>query len=472
MQKTKMTGIEWRAVFSLGTVLSLRMLGTLTVLPVLTTYGMALQGANESLIGLAIGVYGLVQACFQIPFGLFSDRIGCKPLIIIGLLIFALGSAIAALIDSIYGVIIGRALQGSGAISASVMALLSELTQEHNRTKAMACIGISFGVTFAAAMVIGPIVTHTISLKGLFWIITALALIGIGIILFVVPTTSRHSLNKKSNVVRGRFGKVLFNIPLLKLNFGIFCLHAMLMSSFVALPPMMNYAGLPPVNQWKVYLIVTLISFVTMVPFIAYAEIKQKTKRMFLSCVTLLLIAELILMTSEDRLWLIFSGMQLFFIAFNVLEALLPSLISKESSLGYRGTAMGIYLTSQFLGVAFGGTIGGWLFQYYGAWLVFLVFSGIALIWWLVSTTLREPLLSSLHIALPDSCLIELDEKLIVYLKSQLGVMEIFMPEKRIVCIKVNKKQINLVEFKKIIDILKCSLLTNDINQSSSKNKL
>ena len=245
MNDNKMTPGELRATWGLGTVFSLRMLGMFMVLPVLTTYGMALQGASEALIGLAIGIYGLAQALFQIPFGLLSDRIGRKPLIVGGLLIFVIGSIIAALSDSIWGIILGRALQGSGAIAAAVMALLSDLTREQNRTKAMAFIGVSFGVTFAIAMVLGPIVTHQLGLHALFWMIAGLASIGILFTLWVVPNSHNHVLNRESGMVKGCFSKVLAEPKLLKLNFGIMCLHIMLMSTFVALPGQLEAAGCP-----------------------------------------------------------------------------------------------------------------------------------------------------------------------------------------------------------------------------------
>lgn len=451
MNDTKMTGMELRATWGLGTVFSLRMLGMFMVLPVLTTYGMALQGASEALIGLAIGIYGLAQAVFQIPFGLVSDRVGRKPLIVGGLLIFALGSAIAALTDSIWGVILGRALQGSGAIAAAVMALLSDLTREQNRTKAMAFIGVSFGVTFAIAMVVGPIMTHAIGLSGLFWGITALALAGVALTLLVVPTAGAHTLNRESGIVRGSFGKVLANPQLLKLNVGIFCLHAMLMSSFVALPPMMAHAGFLPGDQWKVYLVTMLVSFAAVVLAIIYAEVKRRMKRVFLGCVTLLLLAELVLLAAGGHLWVMFAGIQLFFLAFNVMEALLPSLISKESPAGYKGTAMGVYSTSQFLGVAFGGTLGGFLFQLQGAWLVFLAGAAIALMWWLVSTTLREPpYVSSLRIALPERQVT--DGQLAQRLQAQPGVTEVVVvPEERSAYVKMDTKQTNRAALEKTV---------------------
>lgn len=451
MKNTKMTSMELRATWGLGTVLSLRMLGMFMILPVLTTYGMALQDASESLIGLAIGIYGLIQAVFQIPLGLVSDRIGRKPLIVSGLLIFALGSTIAALTDSIWGVILGRALQGSGAIAAVAMALLSDLTCEQNRTKAMAFIGVSFGVTFAIAMVVGPIVTHTIGLSGLFWSITALALAGVVLTLLMVPSAGIHILNRESDVVCGSLSKILTNPQLLKLNLGIFCLHAILMLNFITLPPIMTDAGFPPADQWQVYLVTMLISFTVMVPFIIYAEVKRRMKRVLISCVAQLMLVELMLLAADGKLWLMFAGIQLFFLAFNVMEALLPSLISKESPAGCKGTAMGVYSTSQFLGIAFGGALSGCLFQLQGAWLVFLVGAAITLILWLVSMTLREPTyVSRLRIALP-SCMAA-DNQLAQHLRAQPGVTEVVVvPEERSAYIRFDTKQTDRAKLERMV---------------------
>ncbi len=306
------------------------MLGMFMVLPVLTTYGMALQGASEALIGIAIGIYGLTQAVFQIPFGLLSDRIGRKPLIVGGLAVFAAGSVIAALSDSIWGIILGRALQGSGAIAAAVMALLSDLTREQNRTKAMAFIGVSFGITFAIAMVLGPIITHKLGLHALFWMIAILATTGIALTIWVVPNSSTHVLNRESGMVKGSFSKVLAEPRLLKLNFGIMCLHMLLMSTFVALPGQLADAGFPAAEHWKVYLATMLIAFGSVVPFIIYAEVKRKMKQVFVFCVGLIVVAEIVLWNAQTQFWQLVVGVQLFFVAFNLMEALLPHLSVKS----------------------------------------------------------------------------------------------------------------------------------------------
>ncbi|PLR39279.1 MFS transporter [Chimaeribacter coloradensis] len=454
MKDNQMTPLESRATWGLGTVFSLRMLGMFMVLPVLTTYGMALSGASEALIGIAIGIYGLAQAIFQIPFGLLSDRIGRKPLIVFGLGIFAFGSVIAAVTDSIWGVILGRALQGSGAIAAAVMALLSDLTREQNRTKAMAFIGISFGITFAIAMVLGPIITHALGLHALFWMIALLALCGIAITLMVVPNASRHVLNRESSMVKGSFTKVLGNRKLLKLNFGIMCLHILLMSSFVVLPRVMEQAGFPPSEHWKVYLVTMLTSFVAVIPFIIYAEKKRRMKQVFMSCVAVLLLAELVLWSAGGHhLWVIIAGIQLFFLAFNLMEAILPSLISKESPAGYKGTAMGVYSTSQFIGVAIGGSLGGWIFGLAGAGAVFMACAAIALVWFLVSATMQEPpYVSSLRIMLSD--LAVNDAALASRLRAQPGVADVVVvPEERSAYIKIDSKITNRQTLEQLVDV-------------------
>ncbi|WP_435947372.1 MFS transporter [Dryocola sp. BD586] len=451
MNDYKMTPVELRATWGLGTVFSLRMLGMFMVLPVLTTYGMALQGASEALIGLAIGIYGLAQAVFQIPFGLLSDRIGRKPLIVGGLLIFVLGSVIAALSGSIWGIILGRALQGSGAIAAAVMALLSDLTREQNRTKAMAFIGVSFGITFAIAMVLGPIITHSLGLNALFWMIAILAAGGILITLWVVPNTENHVLNRESGMVKGCFSKVLAEPKLLKLNFGILCLHVMLMSTFVALPGQLEQAGFPAAQHWKVYLCTMLISFVSVVPFIIYAEVKRRMKRVFVGCVALLLIAEIVLWGSGPHFWELVIGVQLFFLAFNLMEAILPSLISKESPAGYKGTAMGIYSTSQFIGVAIGGSLGGWIDGLFDSQTVFLASALLAMVWLLVSSTMKEPpYVTSLRIVLPENAANDVELK--TRLLAHQGVSDAnIITQERSAYVKIDSKLTNRFEIEQLV---------------------
>lgn len=439
-----MTTQERRATWGLGLVFSLRMLGMFMVLPVLATYGMTLRGANEALIGIAIGIYGLMQALCQIPFGLWSDRFGRKKLIIIGLIIFVLGSILAAVSHSIWGIIIGRALQGSGAIAAAVMALLSDLTREQNRTKAMAFIGVSFGITFAIAMILGPILTHAVGLTGLFGVIAALAFLGLLLTWLWIPDPTIHMRNRESAILSGQILQVLAHPGLLKLNFGIFCLHSLLMSTVVALPIQLVHAGLPSSRHWQVYLITMLVSFICVLPGIVYAEGKRHMRQVFIACVVFMLLAETILWLAEIRFFWLICGVQLFFIAFNLMEAILPSLVSKLAPVGNKGTAMGIYATCQFLGVAAGGSLGGWLAENASIVAVFLAGLCLCLIWLLVSFTMSEPpYLSSLRIQLPQSRFLfpAQFDALQNYLQQQTGVKAILVvPGEHAIYAKIDSK--------------------------------
>jgi MFS family permease len=405
----RMSGSETRAASGLALVFAFRMLGMFMVLPVLATYGMELAGATPALIGLAIGAYGLTQAFLQIPFGVISDRIGRRPVIYFGLVIFALGSVLAAQADSIWGVIAGRILQGAGAISAAVMALLSDLTREQHRTKAMAMIGMSIGLSFAVAMVVGPLLTRAFGLSGLFLATGALALVGIVLVAFLVPQAASHLRHRESGVARNALGATLRHPDLLRLDVGIFVLHSILMASFVALPlALVERAGLPKEQHWWVYLTALVISFFGMIPFIIYGEKKRKMKRVLLGAVATLMLTELFFWEFGDSLKALVVGTVIFFTAFNLLEASLPSLISKVSPAGGKGTAMGVYSTSQFLGSAMGGILGGWLFQHGGLNIVFLGCAALCAIWLAIAVTMREPpYVTSLRLPLSPEALRE-----------------------------------------------------------------
>ena len=405
----RMSGSETRAASGLALVFAFRMLGMFMVLPVLATYGMDLAGATPALIGLAIGAYGLTQAIFQIPFGVISDRIGRRPVIYLGLIVFALGSVLAANSDSIWGVIAGRVLQGAGAISAAVMALLSDLTREQHRTKAMAMIGMTIGLSFAVAMVVGPLLTRAFGLSGLFLATGAMALVGIVIVMFMVPHSTGTLQHRESGVARQALLPTLRHPDLLRLDLGIFVLHAMLMSSFIALPlALVEKAGLPKEQHWWVYLTALLISFFAMIPFIIYGEKKRKMKRVLLGAVVTLMLTELFFWKFGDSLRALVVGTVVFFTAFNLREASLPSLISKVSPAGGKGTAMGVYSTSQFLGSALGGILGGWLFQHGGLSVVFLGCAGLAALWLAFAVTMREPpYVTSLRLPLSPEALRE-----------------------------------------------------------------
>ncbi|MEH6567188.1 MAG: MFS transporter [Halopseudomonas sp.] len=443
-QADSMSPLERRAAISLALVFAFRMLGLFMVLPVLATYGQDLAGATPVLIGLAIGCYGLTQACLQIPFGMLSDRIGRKPVILFGLLLFALGGLVAAQADSIGQVIAGRVLQGAGAIAAAVMALVADLTLEHNRTKAMAMIGMSIGSAFAVAMVAGPVVANLAGLHGVFLSTSALAVVGMLLVVFCVPTPQTPLRHREAGVVKAAFWPALRNPDLLRLNYGIAALHAILMATFIAVPlALQQHAGLPREEHWWVYLAALLISFFGMVPFIIYAEKQRQMKRVVLGAIALLLLVQPMFWLSMDSLpWLV-ASVVLFFIGFNLLEATLPSLLSKIAPAGGKGTAMGVYSTSQFAGAALGGVLGGWMFGYFGLAGVFGCCGLLALSWWLIGVTMNEPpYVTSYRLALSPAQ--TQDTTLAASLLAVPGVAEaIIVAEEAAAYLKVDTKELD-----------------------------
>ena len=449
----RMSSGETRAASGLALVFAFRMLGMFMVLPVLATYGLDLAGATPALIGLAIGAYGLTQAFLQIPFGVISDRIGRRPVIYGGLVIFAIGSVVAAQADSIWGVIAGRILQGAGAISAAVMALLSDLTREQNRTKAMAMIGMSIGVSFAVAMVVGPLLTRAFGLHGLFLATGVLALVGIALVAFVVPKATAHTRHRESGVARGEMLATLKHPDLLRLDLGIFVLHSILMASFVALPlALVERAGLPKEQHWWVYLTALVVSFFAMIPFIIYGEKKRKMKRVLLGAVATLMLVELFFWAFGDGLKALVIGTVVFFTAFNLLEASLPSLISKVSPAGGKGTAMGVYSTSQFLGSAMGGILGGWLFQHGGLGVVFIGCAALCALWLAIAVTMREPpYVTSLRLPLSPQAMRETG--LAERLKTVPGVTDaVVVAEEAAIYIKLDKEILDRTALERLVN--------------------
>ncbi len=386
-----MTTGEKRAVLGLAGVYGFRMLGLFLILPVFALFAEKLPGATPFLTGLAVGIYGLTQAVLQIPFGLLSDRIGRKPVIFGGLLLFALGSVIAASAQDVWLVILGRAVQGSGAIAAVVMALAADLTREENRTKAMASIGITIGASFMIAMMAGPVLGRLIGVSGIFWLTAVLALLGIAVVALVVPTPTRSSVHRDAETVPAMFGRVLRDPELLRLDFGIFCLHLILTALFLAVPVMLRDLGLEPLQHASLYLPVMLGSIAAMVPFIILAERRGLMKQVFLGAVTSLALAQFALGVLSQQFWGFVAALALFFTAFNLLEATLPSLVSKVAPVDAKGTAMGVYSTSQFSGAFVGGVFGGWIHQHFGLAAVFQAGAVVGVIWLLVASGMRKP---------------------------------------------------------------------------------
>ncbi len=354
-----MNKLEQRTAITLAAVYSVRMLGLFMILPVLPLYTGTTEYITPLLVGTAISIYAMTQAFFQIPLGLLSDKIGRKPVIIGGLLVFALGSIVAALAgDDFQQIIVGRAIQGTGAIAAATMALAADLTREEHRAKIMAVIGMSIGVAFGAAMVIGPVLNQYFGLSAIFWITTGLALIGILLILFAVPTPVRTIAHRDAGIIGGYLKPALKNGSLLRINISVFLLHLILTANFTVIPIVLTSAK---VDQWKVYLPVLAISFLLTVPQIIIAEKYRKIKPLLLFSIVMVGIAQLILGYNHTAFYPMLFALLLFFIGFNFMEAVLPSLVAKYSSVNTKGTAMGIFTTAQFAGISVGGLAGGYI---------------------------------------------------------------------------------------------------------------
>lgn len=382
-----MTAAERRASVSLAGVFALRMFGLFLIMPVLSIYAQTVPGGdNTLLIGLAIGIYGLTQALLYIPYGWLSDRLGRKPVIVAGLVIFAIGSLVAALAHDMTWIIIGRAIQGAGAISSAVTALLADLTTEENRTKGMAMVGGSIALSFAAAITLAPILYHWVGMSGLFTLIGSLAVIAIGVVLWIVPDPT-----VAPEIANNSFSEALRHTELLRLNFGVFVLHAIQSAFFVIVPRLIENAGLPIASHWKIYLPVILIAFVLMVPAIVVSEKRNKTKPMMLIAIALIFIAQAVLGGVPDTLTIVIAMLFVYFVGFNVLEAVQPSMVSKFAPGHRRGAAMGVYNTTQALGLFAGGAFGGWLLSHHGASAVFLFCAGSALLWLIIAFKMKTP---------------------------------------------------------------------------------
>lgn len=438
--ETPMTALEKRTVAALAGLYSFRMLGLFMVLPLLSLYGTKLAGSTAFLVGLALGAYGLTQAMLQIPLGMLSDRIGRVPVIVFGLALFGIGSLCAAQAESIYGVIAGRLLQGAGAIAGTVMALLADLTSDRQRTKAMAAIGVSIGLSFAVALVLGPLLAARGGLGLVFNVTAALAGLGIPIVLFAVPRARRvRPARGETGTIPRLLSRSLLDPRLVRFNLGVFTLHLVLMALFLTIPPIMeNQLGLHRDSHWKVYLAAVALSVAGMVPLMVLAERGGRVRLAFLLALSMLLAALAGIGGGFGAIGF-YGGLWLFFVGFNYLEASLPSLVSKTVRAGGKGTALGIYATFQFLGAFVGGAGGGWLMEMYGATGVF-VLSGIAVaIWWLSSLAMKPPRdLVDLFVRLPDRPAAEQDWA--ARLRGAPGVADLLvLAEENTVCLKVDE---------------------------------
>ena len=448
---------ERRAVAALSGIFSLRMLGLFMFLPVFSVHAHEYAGHTPLLIGVAIGIYGLTQGVFQVPFGILSDRFGRKPVIAAGLVIFALGSVVAALADGIWGVVAGRALQGLGAVAAAVMALASDLTGEAHRTKAMAVIGVSIGAAFALALVLGPAVTGVAGVSGLFWTTAVLAALAVALLYLGVPDPPRVA--RSGGAPLADLASVLRDGQMLRLDAGIFILHAIMIATFVALPiALRDRAGIDATEHWKVYVGVLAASIVFTVPLIVFADRKNRSRSVVLLGIVLLGAALAGLAAAAGPAAAsapigtaagtgsvaLIACMAVYFVGFNTLEASLPAMVSRAAPMRTRGAALGVYSTAQYLGAFAGGIIGGWLLGAGGERAVFVACAGLCAAWMLIAAGLRQPRRLSVEQLRIGAVEREAVDALTARLLAVPGVVEaVVVAEERIAWIRVDRRHLD-----------------------------
>ena len=378
---------EWRISGILSGVYALRMLGLFLVLPVLSLYAAELAGSQKSLwIGWAMGAYGLTQACLQLPFGMVSDKWGRKKTIYIGMTMFIVGSFIAAAATSIEWLVLARALQGAGAISAVITALMSDLIRDSVRTRAMSMVGMSIGLTFALSLVAAPLLVSVIGMSGLFVLTGVSMLLAMFAVYKYVPDPEKNTSTNRLPALQ-----IALQPQLWRLNFGIFALHAAQMALFISLPFLFLQMGIAQEAQWKVYAPMVLFGMVLMVPVIIYGEKKRKLKQTLLFAIGMMVVAQAMLATKHNAVMMMTAALVIYAIAFNVLEAILPSMVAKFAPAEQRGAAMGFYSTAQSIGLFIGGVAGGGLFSRFGFEGVFVFATALMLIWWAIAATGAAP---------------------------------------------------------------------------------
>ena len=438
-----MPPIERRVVAALAGIFSLRMLGLFMFLPVFSVHAHEYPGHTPLLIGVAIGIYGLTQGIFQVPFGILSDRFGRKPVIAAGLVVFALGSVVAALADDIWGIVAGRALQGMGAVAAAVMALASDLTGETHRTRVMAIIGASIGAAFALALILGPVVTEAAGVSGLFWATAALAALAIVLLCLGVPAPPRMA-SPGGSALAG-LATALRDGQMLRLNAGIFILHAVMIATFVALPiALRDRAGIDVADHWKVYLGVLLASIVFTAPLVVIADRASRSRAVMLLGIVLLGAALAGLAGVSAGSIVLIGCMVVYFTGFNTLEASLPAMVSRVAPMQARGAALGVYSTMQYLGAFAGGVTGGWLLGAGGERAALAACAGLCAGWVLIAAGLREPRRLSVEKLRIGAVEHEYVDALTARLLAVPGVIEaVVVAEERIAWLRVDRRHLD-----------------------------
>lgn len=391
MTASSLNSREKRAAVSLASVFAFRMLGLFMLMPVLAIYGQELEGFSPIWIGFAIGAYGLTQAVLQIPMGRLSDKIGRKKVIVGGLAVFALGSVIAALAESIQMVTVGRALQGMGAIASALLAFASDLSRDEQRPKVMAVIGMSIGMSFAFAMLLGPIVAASWGIAGVFWLTAILAVCGIFIVTMLVPSAINKAPKGDTLASFSDIKKLIKHPQLARLNAGVLLLHLTLTTIFVVLPSQLIKDGLVAENHWQLYIPVLFLAFFLMVPVMIVAIKKEKEKQAFIGSVMVLIVSMLSMSMWANSVVGIAVCMLLYFVAFNFLEATMPALVSRIAPASQKGSAMGGYSSSQFLGAFLGGMLGGYVAQTTSTQAVFAAAALVGVIWLIIAWKMQVP---------------------------------------------------------------------------------
>ena len=381
--KLRLTATERRASISLALLFAVRMLGLFLLTPVFAVAAPALAGGNNAAkVGLALGAYGLTQAIMQIPLGAASDRFGRRPIIVAGLVLFVIGGIVCALATSVDWIIAGRTIQGLGAISAAITAWLADATRPEVRTRAMAVVCASIGLSFAVSLVLSPLLVGKFGLSGLFWVISLLGFLCLLIATFIIPAVPASPTPQAS----ARMRDVLRHADLLRLNYGVFCLHFILMTLFIVVPGLLaDLGGFESATLWKVYLPVILASFVLMVPGVFYTETRHLHKQALDTAVLLLIIMLAAMAVLTQSFYGVVFTLTGFFVGFNILEALQPSLVSRVAPPEFKGLALGFYNTTQSLGIFLGGAVGGLLAAYGKAPVVLVVSALLAASWLLVA---------------------------------------------------------------------------------------
>lgn len=440
-----MNALEWRVTASLAAIYAVRMLGLFMILPVFALYAETLPDSTPWLVGLAIGIYGLTQAIFQIPLGTLSDKLGRKPVIVGGLLVFAAGSIIAAMAHSLWMIVAGRAIQGMGAVAGPTMALAADLTREENRTRIMAVIGMTIGMSFMAGMILGPLISQYTGVPGIFWTTSLLALSGIILVTFVVPTPDHTAVHRDTGIIRSYIGKALGNISLLRMNAGVFILHLVMTANFLVLPPIFVHdLDLPRVEHWKVYLPVFLGSFILSLPLIILAEVKQQIRILLLGSTLALIVAEIGMALGHTHIVWLLLAFFLFFVGFNFLEAVQPSLVAKYADVSIKGTAMGIFSSSQFLGIFAGGSLGGIINHAWGTTGVFAFSAVVVGLWLILALQLPQPTFYVSKVLKLDPLLFSDPERLQCELLAVTGVKEASISvDEGVAYLKIDKKTLD-----------------------------